>query len=68
MNAPSELRCLKTDHPCGEGAEPCPCLNCQVYAQFNTHFSGTESGPKNAPYDGPKDTEPEWWEQPGGSL
>ncbi len=62
MTVPSELRCLKTDNLCGEGAEPCPCLNCQVYKQFNTQFRGTESGP----YDGPK--EPEWWELPGGSL
>jgi len=62
---PSSLRCLTTDNPCGtdtDNGEPCPCLNCQVYRQFNTHFSGTESGP----YDGPK--EPEWWELPGGSL
>lgn len=68
MTVPSELRCLTTDNPCGTDTrqvdDPCPCLNCRVYEQFNTHFSGRAS----APYEAPKDNEPEWWELPGGSL
>jgi len=68
MNAPSELRCLKTDNACGTEAGPCPCLNCQVHAQFNSRFEAKDQGRRGAPYDGPKDIEPEWWERPGGGL
>jgi hypothetical protein len=66
MNAPSELRCLKTDQPCdmvSSEAGACPCLNCQVHAQFNRRFEG-----KKKPYDQPRRTLAEWWERPGGSL